>query len=320
MTITTYQPAYLAEAAGLFVQSFRRLRAAVPTLPNRFEQPEEVSRFLERLFSQCPGVFAFDHGRLAGYLGWYEADDFRGANRRAAFVPVWAQAASPEGGRRVDQALYTAAARQWLASGCEVHCLTLLADQAERLQIWFWQGFGLAVVDAVRPVQPLNRAVPSGITIRRASLADAPHLAEIEAEHAVHYAQPPVLMAPIPANTPEEFETLLSQPSNTVWLALDGEHTAGYLRLEMESFGAAAIVAAPDTIAITGVYVRPAYRGRGIAASLLDAALRHYSALGFARCSVDFESFNPDAANFWPRYFQPVCFSLMRVPELGPGR
>ena len=62
-------------------------------------------------------------------------------------------------------------------------------------------------------------------------------------------------------------------------------------------------------------YVRPGYRGPHAAAAILHAGLRHYAALGFPVCAVNFESFNPEAAALWPRYFTPVCLSLMRMPE-----
>jgi hypothetical protein len=52
---------------------------------------------------------------------------------------------------------------------------------------------------------------------------------------------------------------------------------------------------------------------------MLDAALRHHAALGMTCCAVDFEAFNPDAAAFWLRHFQPVCLSMMRMPESVPG-
>lgn len=48
---------------------------------------------------------------------------------------------------------------------------------------------------------------------------------------------------------------------------------------------------------------------------MINAALREYAARGFTCCAVDFESFNPEAAVFWPRHFTPVGHSLVRVPE-----
>jgi hypothetical protein len=52
---------------------------------------------------------------------------------------------------------------------------------------------------------------------------------------------------------------------------------------------------------------------------MLQAAIQHHARMGKTCCSVDFEAFNPDAATFWMRYFQPACLSLMRCPETVPS-
>lgn len=49
---------------------------------------------------------------------------------------------------------------------------------------------------------------------------------------------------------------------------------------------------------------------------MLDAIPKYYGALGFNCCSVDFESINPEAAHFWMKYFEPVCISVNRNPEV----
>jgi hypothetical protein len=58
------------------------------------------------------------------------------------------------------------------------------------------------------------------------------------------------------------------------------------------------------------------YRGRRAAPAMLQAALAHYARLGLPALYTNFESFNPEAAAFWPRHFRPVCYSLMRAPEV----
>jgi hypothetical protein len=40
-----------------------------------------------------------------------------------------------------------------------------------------------------------------------------------------------------------------------------------------------------------------------------------HRAQGFERYAVNFESFNPEAASFWMKYFDPLVYSLMRCPE-----
>lgn len=48
---------------------------------------------------------------------------------------------------------------------------------------------------------------------------------------------------------------------------------------------------------------------------MLAVGLQAYAERGFNRCSVDFESMNPEVAGFRMRYFKPMCYSLVRIPE-----
>ena len=321
MEITAFTPAHLSAAAELFTADFRQLHAATPALPDRMADPQVVEMLLEDLFDPRPGLAALEDRQLVGFMGWYVVDDFRAPGRRAAYCPEWAHAVAPGRQATIYPALYRAAARQWLPAGCNTHAITLLAHDPATIDAWFWSGFGLTVVDAVRPMQPLEPSpAATGFTIRQASLEDAPLLAELEAEHWQHYLEPPVLMAAIAPSDEEEVRDLLSEPENSFWLAEAGGQALGYLRFEGRGFGAAAIVEADTTVANTGAYVRPDQHGRGVAPALLDAALRHYTARGYTCSSVDFKSFNPEAVRFWLRYYQPVAYSVIRVPERDPKR
>jgi GNAT superfamily N-acetyltransferase len=319
MKITPFDPQFLPHAAELFVQNLAALRAAAPSLPDRLEHPDRATAKLAQLFQRCPGVMAVaDDGRMAGFLGWFTVDGFRGAQRRAAYVPEWGHATLAERRPDIYRALYRAAAEQWSAAGCGVHAITVLAHDQAAQQVWFWNGFGLLVVDAVRPMQPLDAPVHTDLAVRAATLDDAARLATLDAEHCQHYVRSPIFMAPRAGDSASQFAEFLARPKNSVWLALDGAEPVGFLRFEGYDFDCAAIVQSEQTIRINGAYVRPAYRGRRAATALLDAALRYYAGRGFTCCAVDFESFNPEAAVFWPKYFEPVAFSLARVPENHP--
>jgi ribosomal protein S18 acetylase RimI-like enzyme len=319
MKITPFDPQFLPDAAELFVQNLAALRAAAPSLPDGLEHPDSAAAMLAQLFQRCPGVMAVaDDGRLAGYLGWFTVDGFRATQRRAAYVPEWGHATSAEGRPHIYRALYRAAAEQWNATGCSMHAITVLAHDQAAQQVWFWNGFGLLVVDAVRPMQVLDAPVHTDLAVRAATMDDVADLAALDAEHCQHYERSPIFMAPRTGDSAGQFASFLARPKNSVWLALDREEPVGFLRFEGYDFDCAAIVKSDQTIRISGAFVRPAYRGRRAAAALLDAALRHYAGRGFTCCAVDFESFNPEAAAFWPKYFEPVAYSLARVPEHHP--
>lgn len=294
--------------AALFIENFKQLRGSVPILPDLMEDPRRVVDMLAHL----PGIAAYEGDQVVGYLGWYLVDGFRGTERKGAYCPEWGHSARDAS---VYRALYRAAAQQWAAADCKVHAISLLAHDHAAREVWFWNGFGLTGVDAIRPITPLGVETPAGITIRTATLADVEGWVALEVEHSRHYRLPPISMAAHDTENAYDFAAFISNPHNSIWLALDGDTAIGFIQVESSTFGAAAIVDAPDKISIGGTYVRPQYRGQRIAPAILDAILRHHADKGFVRCSVDFEAFNPEAAAFWRKYFALVCLSVTRIPE-----
>lgn len=318
MEIRRFQKEYVAEAAQLFCENYRRQRSDAPELPAHLADPSNVQEMLSRCFSPETGIVALNEGRLAGYLTWFVVDRFREAGRRGAYVPEWGHAALSAESTRIYQALYRAAGEDWCRADCQVHAITLLAVDEPAAHAWYWNGFGLTVVDAIRPMKPLGVSAPAGFTIRKAVPGDAKAIASIDREHWSHYARSPIFMVPQTARSAADNVRFLSQDGNSIWLALDGGQIEGFLRCSGSDFDGAAILESDEGITITGAYVRPAYRGQGIASGLLDAVLHDYEAQGRRYCAVNFESFNPEAVSFWMKYFQPVCHSLLRVPEANP--
>ena len=316
LNILPFQEPHIPQAAALFVQSFKTLRRSQPILPNLMEDPQRVSEKLSWLVMTHAGVVAMEGDILIGYLGWFLVDGFRGTHRKGAYCPVWGHGAADIARPAIYRAMYQAATQQWAAAQCGVYTITLLADDSEIENTWFWNGFGLSGVDAIRSMDPVSDAIPEGFSVRRANLNDIETLAELEVELWQHFPQPPVSMVPGSSRDEDSLVTFLhAHVDNNYWLAEQDGAAIGIMRFEGEAFGASETVSAKTTTAITGAFVRPAYRGGEVAVELLDTALRYYAGRGFVRCSVDFESFNPQARGFWMKYFKPVCFSLARVPE-----
>jgi ribosomal protein S18 acetylase RimI-like enzyme len=315
LRISAFHKDQIPEAAGLFVQSYQKQRQAIPILPASMEDAGMVEGMLADLVDSCPGVAAIEDGQLIGYMGWFLLDKFRDTDRKGAYIPEWGHACVEQDKMNIYRAMYRMAAEQWSQAGCQVHALTLLAHDRTAETTWYWNGFGLTVVDAVRPMCPLEISYTTTLLIRKATPQDANVVAELDAEHWCHYTRSPVFMpARIGKDAAANVE-YLSRPKNAVWLALDGDVPVGFIRYEGYDFDGAAVLESEDGVTITGAYVRPTYRGRKAAVALLDAALHDYQAQGLQYCAVNFESFNPEAATFWMKYFEAVCFSLLRVPE-----
>jgi GNAT superfamily N-acetyltransferase len=315
MEIVPFEQVHVLEAAALFVASLEELRREAPALSDVLAERDHVGRKL----SAIRGFAAIRDGQLVGYLtSWFPIERFRGADRVGAFVPEWGHRTREED-VAVETALYRAAATDWVAAGCSVHAITLLANDRAARETWFHLGFGMGTVDAVRPMEPLHLLPPERFVVRAAVEDDVNALAGLDAEHVRHYAEPPVLMVPPRAFDAEAWRTFLDDRVNTAWLAEDAGGPFGFIRFD-HAFDGSDVLETDDGVFITGAYVRASHRRMGAASAILDAALSHYAAQGLACCAVDYEAFNPEAAAFWPRHFTTTCVSLLRVPELGDPR
>ena len=314
MRIEPLGPVHVQDAAKLFVAPFDRLRSRIDGLSSQLSDVDVVA---DRLAGMA-GVVALDGGRLRGFLAsWYPIAGFRGTGRSGAYAPEWAHGIEDGATEAVWRALYGAASTAWTAERCELHAITVLADDPS-LSFWTWNGFGMTVVDAIRSTDPIGARPPVDYRVRPAAVADAPALASLDLEHRRHYAQPPVLMPLRPADDSRAWADFLDEPGGSAWLAEDDRGPFGFIRFD-RVFGGADALESTDGSFISGAYVQAARRGRGAASAILDAALRHQARAGLRTCAVDFETFNPEATAFWLRYFTPVCYSLVRVPEALPG-
>lgn len=320
MDIVMLSPSLLADAAEQFAAGVRQLRAAVPALPDTLTDPDAAAALQQPLLTSGRALAAIEDGRPVGFLAWHVGHDVRGTGRTGAYVPAHGHGALPHRAADVYPALHRAAAQQWDAAGCQVHSITVLADQDAVIRQWFTNGFGMFLHDGIRAISspPARPPLPYGVHLRPATAGDSDTLAAMDAEHCAHYSTAPVNMAPRHADSPADIAALIGRQPAGYWLAeVDGRAEA-FLKFEPTADGATALVHSPTTIALTGAFTRPALRGRGIAAALLQAALADFAGRGFTRMSVDYETINPTALAFWPSRFDIVAVSLMRMPEWVP--
>jgi GNAT superfamily N-acetyltransferase len=289
----------------LVTARYRTLRERLPLLPSRYAEVDTIVSLLRGLVGKMDGVIATQDGRMVGFLWGLVIPEFLG--KRTAYSPEWANAAELGESRRIYEALYGHLAARWVADGCFTHVMTLLAHDREGIEGWQWLGFGLANVDGVRELKPVEGGAVK-VDIRRASVQDAGKVMALAAALERHVAAAPVFWIHELACG----EDWLSQPENALWLAYKGEEAVGFVGLEPGHGDGCAILQDEETVGILGAFTQVTTRGRGIATALLNRALEWAQAQGYARCAVDFETMNVPAVRFWIKRFEPVCYSLLR--------
>ena len=308
-------------AAALVTVGVRRLRLAVPVLPAAWSDTAVVERLTRALAERGNGAALLVDGELAGFQAATLLD---GHGSRWAYTPDigHATAGIAAGGsldvERTVERLYAALADGWVRAACVEHVVTVLADDAPALAAFGRLGFAPHVVDLVRDVSPLAGAVvPVGVTIRRASPADAAAVLELHAGLVRHLRASPVFLRTPSAPVLEIQRRRLEDPASATFVALADDQPIAYLRIGPSADDVATIVRDPGTASITAAYTTPSTRGRGVASALLDAALEWARESGYVRCAADHEVANGEAGRFWARHLAPVAISLAR--RLPPG-
>jgi GNAT superfamily N-acetyltransferase len=309
LSIVPLQEDHLPDAAALVTTRYRVLRLQVSPLPPRYEEVATILPLLRDLAAQTPGVVALRGGRIAGFLLALLLPSWRG--KRSTYSPEWANAAVKEGSGQIYRQMYARLAGRWVANGCFTHLLTLLAHDREALDAWHWLGFGLVSVDAIRDLSPVERP-PIQVDVSRAGLQDVEAVMKLDLALNRYMASPPIFLPLVKVEGRAFHEERLADPASALWLAHRDGEARGYMTIGPANPNACAIIDEAKTASIVGAFVDEGLRGRGMGSALLSHSLDWARETGYERCAVDFEPENIPGSRFWLRYFQPICYSMIR--------
>lgn len=311
VSVELFAERHIEEAACLFTSAYRHLRASISLLPCCHEAPAAIMPLLSDMVAHHSGVVAIADGQMVGYLCGIQIPEFK-SPYPGVYCPEWANAVVPGREDDVYTALFSRISPYWAHAGAVSFAVTVLAMNQSAINVWNWNGFGLAVIDAICPPGPIGISAPKDLLIRRATSDDLMAITSLLNDHNRYMQTPPVSLLVSNDISADSILNKINRSDHAIWIAEMHEETVGLLEAAGSVSGASHIVSGDRGIGIKCAHVLPKWRGQGIATALLNTAFTWARAQGIERCSVDFESFNPTARRFWLRYFTPVCFSLVR--------
>ena len=173
-----------------------------------------------------------------------------------------------------------------------------------------------------------TRLRSSGITIRRATLADVPVLAAMDRELLEHDAQHGhVTVRPAAAvHLAAGIEHRLRRDPEWTWV-LESDADAhpesdrapvGYLSIEVDRDEHLSQCAPGSRVGhIQAMYLRPGVRGSGIGESVVSFAHATLEAAGVGRILLDYAALNPRSGPFWCRMgYRPLWHHWQRRPAM----
>lgn len=306
MDILNFEKKHVKEAMEIALASYCNERQYIKDLPQVCDIPSLYS-FAENGL----GVAAFENEKMVGFLCCCEPFDnaFRATDVRGIFSPMGANAAISKKRSKIYAAMYQEAGKKWVRAGAVSHAICLYAHDVELQQQFFYYGFGLRCLDAIRPMELIDCESCSGYDFTELSRAESYLVYPLYLALYCHYCESPFFMNRKP-ETQEEFTVSSMQEEARYFVARQNGKICAFVKISVpgETF-----IARGDTYRhIRGAYCLPEHRGKGLYQNLLNFTIAVLKKEGYNRLGVDFESFNLTARGFWLKYFNAYTNSVVR--------
>ncbi|MBX7266153.1 GNAT family N-acetyltransferase [Micromonospora sp. Llam7] len=297
-----FTAADLAACGALLADRHRRHRAAQPLLSARFEDTVLALTELTAAYEtpDSSGAVAYRAGAPVGFvLGAPKPSPLWGPN-------IWVEAAGlavtdPE----VMRDLYAVAAARWVDEGRTAHYVVVPAHDAELVRAWFRLGFGQQHAHAIRPAVRPGTVLPDGLSVRRATRADVPALAQLDLELPLHQGRSPTFSAGQLGTLEEalaEWTADVDDPAYATFVAeSDGRVIGSAVGCALEKSGGHLSLARPDHAGFLGfAAVLPHARGGGAGRALGTAVIDWAVSAGFGSVVTDWRVTNLLSSRAWP--------------------
>ncbi len=269
---------------------------------------EKIESFLSQQIERGNAIVAKKDEEIVGFIAWIYADFH---NEKSAFCPIVGHAAVEENKEQVYRALYNYASQKWVKNNAFNHLWMIFYDDAVLKNILYDIGFGSYVKDVFQKTSKANLQVNCSYRVLKAVPEDVDLLFPLVEESRLYFINTPIFLKR-DVYTKEMFKSFVEQ--NIVFVAWDKTLPIGFISLiKNKRYNIETLAVNGDgLIAGPGAYVKEEYRGKGIGKRLLQEVFEYSNNTSIPYLHISYETANPLANRFWPKYFVPVILSVRR--------
>ena len=268
---------------------------------------ETIEQYLSRQIEQGNAIVAYNGGDIAGYMAWMSIDFHA---ERSAFLPIVGNAALLEDENAVFFEMYAVAAEQWVRENRFNHLWMTYDDDVRLRDMLYDLGFGSYVIDACQRTDQYELITTSAWKITQATYADVDAVLAIENESESNLLKTPTFLIRDSWKREDVIDLITNEQ---VFVAWDGNRIIGMLSLDTNQNHHFEHLTCGNSAGGTCAYIRPEYRRKGVGTGLLREAFAHCQKVHKPFLHVSFETANPNAIKFWPKYFKPAIRSVRRT-------
>jgi len=300
---------HIEDAAKLALSEYFEERYAVPILPEG-DYFNIFCKMIAELVDYNLGVVAIENRKIVGFLTCLKPWSNHFGTTMGTFSPVHAHGVVKEKRRRIYSQLYQTTAEKWVKQGILSHAIALYAHNNEAVDSFYWNGFGLRTIDAIRPVGPIICDEFSTATFNELPIGEIAPVVPLKNHLIKHLQKTPIFMPLFFEQDVLQVMKENEERKSRYFVTKIEDEIVAFIEIMSSGENFACVDAAMTNIC--GAYMLPQYRNSGIFTKLLSFLMDTLAVEGYTRCGVDFESFNPTASGFWLKYFIPYTYGVVR--------
>lgn len=306
MQIIDFASTHIKRAAQIALQNYKEECGYVSALPPLDSVPD-----LTPFVGNGLGVSAFDGDSMLGFLCSVSPfkNAFRSTDATGVFSPMGANGAIIENRAGIYARLYQAAGEKWARAGASSHAVCLYSHDRKAQEQFFRYGFGMRSIDAIREMDEI--IAPSCPEYDFFEITPNELLQILPLDHLLdaHMAASPCFILR-PSHTEDSFIKQAERYRSVFIVAKKDGQIVAYIRAELD--GETFVCDMPGYLHVKGAFCLPEHRGKGVYQNLLGFLVKKLKSQGHTRLGLDFESINPTASGFWPKYFSVYTHSVVR--------
>lgn len=291
----------------LLLKKFETVYQEVSELPKKFISKASLESKINYMLTENVGFIAIDKEPVAFIFGIFLEDMFY--HRKGVYTPEWGFYFNNQ--PKVMLELLRNTYNVMKESDHQDHSISFFEHNQTDIQFMFDNCYGSRCMDAHLLVKA-DKIYNSDLKFESISDQNMEAILPILKEHNAYMNAAPALLGFDYENEQHQLKNWMNDKNVVLFAVTLNNEIIGMTKLVKGLSGGCDCASNSETLGIETTHIFEKHQGQGFGSMVVEMIHQYASQQGYKFLAVDYETMNPSAHYFWPKWFTPTIRSLVR--------